>query len=117
VGGEDDRVVAVGHLVEFLHEDRALALEVFHDIAVVDDLVAHVDRLAVALERLLDDVDGPHHAGAEAARGGQDQVDWGFRGVSHGASLAAAPLSVELRSAGADRHMGPWTLSGASHRL
>jgi hypothetical protein len=32
------------------------------------DLVPHIDRRAVFLERTLDDFDGTHHAGAKAAR-------------------------------------------------
>ena len=54
VGGEDHRRVGVGNFVEFLDEDRALGLQALHHVAVVHDLVADIDRRAVALERLLD---------------------------------------------------------------
>ena len=65
---------AVGHFVQFLDEARALVLQRVDDMLVVDDLVAHIDGLAILLERALDDVDGAHHAGAKAARLGQDDL-------------------------------------------
>ena len=46
MSGEDDRPVGIGDLVELLDEDRALRLQALHDVAVVDDLVAHIDRRA-----------------------------------------------------------------------
>jgi hypothetical protein len=70
VGREDHRN-PVGHLREVLDEDRALGLQSLHHIAVMHDLVAHVDRRAVLLQGALDDLDGPFHPGAEAARVGQ----------------------------------------------
>ena len=54
VGGEHHRH-AVGHLVELVDEHRALGLQAVDDEAVVDDLVADIDRRAIALERQLDD--------------------------------------------------------------
>src|SRR5690348_16835672 len=74
MGRENDRVLAVRHLVELLDEDGALLLEVFHHIAVVDDLVADIDRLAIALQRLLDDVDGADDTGTKAAGSRQNQL-------------------------------------------
>ena len=62
-----DRDGAFGHLVQFLDETRALALEGVHDMLVVHDLVADIDGLAILIERLFDDIDGAHDAGAEAA--------------------------------------------------
>ena len=50
-------------------------LQALHHIAVVHDLVAHIDRGAEALERLLDDLDGALDAGAEAARGAEQDVE------------------------------------------
>ncbi len=67
MGGEDHRPVALGHLVEFLDEDRPLLPERLHDIFVMDDFVADIDRRAVFLERALDHVDRPHHACTKAA--------------------------------------------------
>jgi hypothetical protein len=67
VGGEDTGCLSRRDLVELLDEDGALA-QALHDEAVVDDLVADIDRRAVLLERQLDDLDRPVDAGAEAAR-------------------------------------------------
>jgi len=53
-------------------EDRAHDLQPFDDEAIMDDLVANVDRRTEALQGKLDNLDGPIHAGAEAA-GGRDQ--------------------------------------------
>ena len=70
VRAEDD-VRALGHLVDLVDEDRARCLELGDDVDVVHDLLAHVDRRAEALERLLDGDHGAVHAGAIAARSGQ----------------------------------------------
>ena len=70
MGGEHDRAV-VGHLVEFVDEHRALRLEVLDHVAIVHDLVADVDRPAIAFDRALHDLDGTVDAGAEAARAGE----------------------------------------------
>ena len=71
----EDRNRAVGNLGDVFDEPRALRLQQFDDVFVVDDLVAHIDRRAVFLQRALDDVDRPHHAGAEAARLGQHDIE------------------------------------------
>ncbi len=71
--GEDDRGPR-GNLVQLLDEDRTLGTQVVDDIAVVHDLVAHVDRGAVLRERLLDDGDRAIDAGAEAAGTGEHDV-------------------------------------------
>src|SRR5690606_2374699 len=54
--------------------------------AVVDDLVAHVDRRPVLLQRPLDDLDGAVHTGAESARSGEQHLEWTARsgGGGHG---------------------------------
>ena len=70
VGGEDHGR-ALRHLVELLDEDRAARLEVGHDVLVVDDLLADVDRGAVQVERLLDGHHRAVDAGAVAAGRGQ----------------------------------------------
>ena len=75
VGGEDHRLVGLGDLVELLDEDGALRLQALDDIAVMHDLVAHIDGRAVAFERELDDLDGPLDAGAEAARAAEEDVE------------------------------------------
>ena len=74
---KDHRCSGVGHLVQLVHEDRAFAAEALDHVFVMDDLVAHIDRRAVADERLLDGIDGPHHPGAEAARGAEQDVEGG----------------------------------------
>ena len=73
VRGEDDRAAA-GHLVELVDEHRAQAAQSLDHVAVVHDLVAHVDRRPEQLERTLDDVDRAVDAGAEAARIGEQDL-------------------------------------------
>ena len=67
VGGEDDGLGRLRHLIELLDEHRAHVAQALHHMRVVDDLVAHVDGRTVFLERQHDDLDGAVHAGAEAA--------------------------------------------------
>ena len=66
--GENYRRIGIWNLIELLDEYGAFLLEAFDDIAVVHDLVTHIDRRAEAFECLLDGLDGPHHPRAEAAR-------------------------------------------------
>ena len=62
-----------------------MRLQFVHHAAVMDDLVAHIDGLAGPLEGILDGADGALDAGAEAARGGeQDRERQGI--VDHAAS-------------------------------
>ena len=39
----------VGHFVELINEDRSAPLQGLHDVAVVDNLLAHVHRSAIHL--------------------------------------------------------------------
>ncbi len=48
-------------------EDGAAATQLVNDVAVMHDFVMDVDRISVGFERQLDDVDGAHDSGAEAA--------------------------------------------------
>ena len=64
-----------------LDEDRALLLQILHHIAVVDDLVAHIDPLAIALERLLDNVDRPDDAGTKPRGAARTSFIGRFGGV------------------------------------
>ena len=57
-----------------LDEDRALLLQGLHDVLVVDDLVADVDRGAVLLQGLLDGDHGAVHARAVATGGGEQDT-------------------------------------------
>ena len=54
-------------LRQLLDEHRAEVLQALDHIAVVHDLVAHIDRRAVFLQRQHDDLDRAVDAGAEAA--------------------------------------------------
>ena len=74
VGREDDRPV-VGTFIQLLDEHCAHRLQAVDHMAVVHDLVAHIDRGAVLLDGALDDLDGPVDPGAEAARGRQSHGD------------------------------------------
>ena len=78
MGGEDDRPVARRDLVELVDEDGAFALQIIDHVFVVNDLVAHIDRRAMQRQCALDNVDGPHHAGAEAARRGEQDFERRF---------------------------------------
>ena len=93
VGGEDHRPVAGRRFGEVLDEDDALGLERVDDMFVVDDLVPHIDRRAVDLERLLDHVDRAHDAGAEAARGAKNDAERRFRGHRVRQPCRGAPVS------------------------
>ncbi len=53
---------------QIFDEARALRLQAVDDVAIVDDLVAHIDRRIARRERPLDDLDRPDDARAEAAR-------------------------------------------------
>src|SRR5439155_21584457 len=92
VRGEDDER-AFRHVLLGVDEHGAPGLEVAHDMDVVDDLVPDVDRCAVLLEQLLDDVDRADDARAEAA-GSRDEDS-----LAHASSLAArAKAAVALRA-------------------
>ena len=70
MGAEDGNRVR-GNLGQVLDEMRPLGLQALHDVLIVDDLMAHVDRRTVLLQRALDDLDGTHDAGAKTARLGE----------------------------------------------
>ena len=81
----EDQPGAVGDLGEFLDEDGALPAKRVDDVAVVDDLVANIDLPAAQLKRALDDLDGAHDAGAEAANlRDHELLDADFRGGGSG---------------------------------
>src|SRR5262249_28654412 len=64
--------LALGDLALILDEDGAEPFETAHDVLVMDDLVADVDRRAVLLEQPLDDLDRAVDTGAEGARRGEE---------------------------------------------
>ncbi len=55
-------------LVDAIDKNCAFGAQLVHHVAVMDDLLADVNRRPEGLERDADDVDGAHHAGAEATR-------------------------------------------------
>src|SRR5262249_4175342 len=89
-----------GHLVQLLDEDRALRLQALDDIFIMDDLMAHIDRRTMDPQRLLHSVDGPHHAGAEAAwLAQQDAQGWLFGNVHRGVHQRPGHTSWVARQA------------------
>ena len=70
----EDHRGASGDLCKVVHEHRALAAERLDDVAVVDDLVPHVQGGAVLLERDLDDLDRADNACAEASGSAEDDL-------------------------------------------
>ena len=91
VRGEDHRRVVIGNLAEFLDEDRALGAQALDHIAVVHDLVAHIDRRPVNRERPLHQFDGAHDAGAEAARRAEQHLeDWALANLTPFINLESA---------------------------
>ena len=80
VGAEDDHG-SVGYLVELFDEDGAARAQRLDHVAVVHDLVAHVDGGAEVLERPLDDLDGPIDSGTEAAGIGEQDGGGGVHGI------------------------------------
>jgi hypothetical protein len=73
VRGEHDQR-ARRDLVGLVDEDRAALGEGLHDVHVVHDLLAHVHRRAVLLQRPFDRLDRPVDAGAVAAGLGQQDA-------------------------------------------
>jgi hypothetical protein len=51
-----------------MHEDSALFSQLIHNIAVVNDFTANIDRSAEGFEGDFDDVDGANDSGTKAAR-------------------------------------------------
>ena len=72
----------VRDLVELVDEHRAELAQAVDDEAVVDDLVADVDRRSEPLERELDDLDRAVDSRAKAARGGDQDSQGGLAGFS-----------------------------------
>ena len=66
-------------------------LEARHDVLVVHDLLAHVDRGAVQVERLLDGDHGPVDARAVAPRRGQQDGAVRVVGIGVDRGRAASP--------------------------
>src|ERR1035438_2129999 len=71
-----------GPLANLLHEDGARLAQFVHDVLVVNDFLAHVNRRSVEVERDFDHIDGPHHTRTESAR--LEQIHLLFRAVIGG---------------------------------
>ena len=67
--------VVSSDLVELLDENRALGLQPFNDIFVVDDFMTDIDGRAMNAQRFLDSVDGAHDARAKTARRAQKHME------------------------------------------
>src|SRR6202042_1263757 len=66
--GAEDGDGARRHVLQSLDEARAFRLERFDHVAIVDDLMAHVDRSAMVGQCPRDDTDRPNTASAKPAR-------------------------------------------------
>ena len=87
----------VGDLVDFLDEDGPFLPQLVHDVAVVDDLLAHVDRAVADLQGPVHHVDRAHDAGAEAAQPGHEELLDARRG---GTRLYHVTVSTSFSSLG-----------------
>src|SRR5207237_5542943 len=76
------------HFLLRVDEDGAEPLEPAHHVVIVDDLVPDVDRGPVLLEQARDDLDRAVDAGAERARGREQDA------TAHAAHLAVAAASA-----------------------
>ncbi len=65
---------AFGNFVHLGHEHGTARPELLHHMGVVHDLVPHVDRCTMDLQRPLDNLDSADHASAEAARIGHQNL-------------------------------------------
>ena len=79
----------LGHFGVLLHEDRPALAQRLHDVLVVDDLLADVDRRAVDLQGPFDRLDRPVDARAIATGGCQQQL---LDRVRHGLIVGAGEL-------------------------
>jgi len=59
---------ALGNFVDAVDKNRALLLQFLHDKPVVDDLLAYINWPPKRLQRDPDNIDRPHHPGAESPR-------------------------------------------------
>ena len=100
--------------IAFVDEDGSACLEIADDVDVVDDLLAHVDRRPVVVERQLDGLHGPLHSRAVAARRGQQHA----RHHARKGSGAPGPGRRPHRAGRAREHLDHETArrSGGSQR-
>ena len=126
VGREHDQPV-LGHLVQLLDEHRTQAAQFVDHVAIVDDLVADIDRRAVLAQGLLDHVDRALDPGAEAARAGEQDGERlvggrrararGSQARTDGGCLAQSPQRCENTAASLPaKRCWPWK-AGTCRRL
>src|SRR5450631_116075 len=73
--GKDHRLCRIFHLVELLDENRALGLQPFDDIFIVDDFMTHIDGRAMNPQCFLHSVDGAYDSRAKTARRAQKHME------------------------------------------
>jgi hypothetical protein len=66
----EDHSRPVGHVAELIDEYGSGPAQLGDHVAIVDDLLTHVDRGTALLQRVVDDVDGAYDAGAERVGSG-----------------------------------------------
>jgi len=72
--GSENRHRPSRHLAKLLDEAGALRLQRFDDMAVMNDLMAHIDRCAIFIQRPLNDIDGADNSGAKSAWLGKNDL-------------------------------------------
>ena len=65
--GAEHHKRAIGHVGQLLDEDGALVAQFIEHIAIVHDLMTHIDRRAIFLQRPLHNVDRANNPGAKRA--------------------------------------------------
>src|SRR5579862_499506 len=63
--GRIDDALAIGHVVNFMDKNRALFCQLVDNIAIMNDLAAHIDGRTESLQGNFDDVDGAHYPGTK----------------------------------------------------
>ena len=91
------------HLIQLVDEDRSFLRQITHHIAVVHDLLAHINRRAKGIQRNLHDIDRAHNTRAEAARlqkknatGRHRNSDVFMEGLIEGMGDGSHPVSITL---------------------
>jgi hypothetical protein len=63
-----DDALAIRHIIDFVDKDGAFFSEFVDNVAIVDNLAAHVDGGAEGFKSDFNDVDGANYTGAKTAR-------------------------------------------------
>ena len=106
--GAEDGDGSRRHVLQSLDEARAFRLERFDHVAVVNDLMAHVDRRAMLGQRPLDNIDRPNNASAKPARLSQyDLHPLAFSSKPRRASQPSTPSSADPREPRDEFRNGP----------